>query len=332
MVELLAEFGKEELAKVYLLKLRDGDLRYSVECVESVQPPIPRSEKWVILVSTLFGCPVSCPICDAGGLYHGRLSADEILTQILFIIERRYGTTKLPVRRLKVQFARMGEPAFNPAVLDVIQQLPSLIDVPVLMPSVSTIAPKNSSEFFERLLDIKNRLYSNGNFQLQFSIHTTDQKARDFLIPAKKWDFAEIAEFGRRWFREGDRKITLNFAASTRHPIEPAVLKEFFDTEVFLIKITPLNPTERAVENRFDSLVDPHDTRSCEELLTALQDYGFDVILSIGALEENSIGSNCGQYLTLLKKHNLTTRNYRRLFDVDESDIERKRFTFSKKR
>ncbi|GAH16437.1 unnamed protein product, partial [marine sediment metagenome] len=68
MIEILGEYGREDLAKVYVASMR-GNKEYLVEFVESVQPPIPREKKWVLIVSTLFGCPVGCRMCDAGGEY-----------------------------------------------------------------------------------------------------------------------------------------------------------------------------------------------------------------------------------------------------------------------
>ena len=51
-MKLIAKTGSEDVALVYIMELRDGKL---VECVESIQPPLPRHEKWVLLVSTMFG-------------------------------------------------------------------------------------------------------------------------------------------------------------------------------------------------------------------------------------------------------------------------------------
>ncbi len=53
--EIIASTGKEEVAIVYIAEFGEGK---RIECVESLQPPIPREEKWVLLVSTMFGCPV----------------------------------------------------------------------------------------------------------------------------------------------------------------------------------------------------------------------------------------------------------------------------------
>jgi len=81
MIEVLEEFGRDDLAKVYVASVR-GNKDHLVEFVESVQPPIPRKDKWVLIVSTLFGCPVGCKMCDAGGEYNGKLTSEEILAEI----------------------------------------------------------------------------------------------------------------------------------------------------------------------------------------------------------------------------------------------------------
>ena len=86
--------GDDSLARVFVGELEDGSL---VECVEAVQPPVPREAKWVLIVSTLKGCPVGCPICDAGGSYRGRLTADEIMAQVEYLVRLRYPDGVVPV-------------------------------------------------------------------------------------------------------------------------------------------------------------------------------------------------------------------------------------------
>lgn len=293
-MKVIASTGKEEIALVYIVEFDNGRL---VECVESIQPPLPRHEKWVLLISTLFGCPVGCAMCDAGGFYQGRPDADEILAQIDFLVQQRYPDRIVPCKQFKIQFARMGEPALNPAVLDVLQQLPGRYRAPGLMPSISTIAPASSDSFFERLLAIKHEHYSNGHFQFQFSIHTTDTALRDKLIPVKKWSFARMAAYGERFYAPGDRKITLNFALARQNPLDANTLLEHFSPEKYLVKITPLNPTYRALENGLASHINPLAADPRDEIAAALHRAGYEVIVSIGETEENQVGSNCGQYL-----------------------------------
>jgi 23S rRNA (adenine2503-C2)-methyltransferase len=294
MIKVHASAGNENIAMVYIVETSPGNL---VECVESVQPPLPREKKWVLLVSTMFGCPIGCLMCDAGGHYHGKPTRDEILAQIDFLVDKRFPDRLIPCEQFKIQFARMGEPSLNSQVLDVLQELPHRYQAPGLMPSISTVAPAGTERFFNRLLEIKQENYKNGHFQFQVSLHTTDTEVRDRYIPVKKWSFAQIAEYGARFFTPGDRKITLNFALAQSTPVDPAVLLSFFDPDKFLIKITPLNPTYRARENALVSYVNPLSAGQKYELIQALQDAGYQVILSIGETEENRIGSNCGQYL-----------------------------------
>jgi 23S rRNA (adenine2503-C2)-methyltransferase len=296
-MKILDVYGKEELAKVYVASMRDDD-RHLVEFVESTQPPIPRDMKWVLIVSSLFGCPVNCKMCDAGGKFSGKLETDEILKQIDYLVRRQYPDGKIPVPKFKIQFARMGEPSMNPNVLEALSKLPEIYDAPGLLPSLSTVAPKSSKDFFIRLIDIKNRHYPNGRFQLQFSIHSTDSNKRNELIPIKKWSFEEIAEYGARFHKKGDKKITLNFAVAKGYEVGAEVVRKCFDPDLFLIKLTPLNPTVRVEESRLESAIDPYNSDSAAHIVKDFKAQGYDVILSIGEVEENKIGSNCGQFVT----------------------------------
>jgi 23S rRNA (adenine2503-C2)-methyltransferase len=165
------------------------------------------------------------------------------------------------------------------------------------MPSISTIAPHGTDEFFEELLSIKNEKYSGGNFQFQFSLHTTDQETRDEIIPVKKWSFDKMAAYGERFYKEGDRKVTLNFALANDTPLDPQILRSHFDPDKFLVKITPLNPTYRAEDHGLTSYIDPNNGNGDYQIVSALETAGYQVIVSIGEVEENLIGSNCGQYI-----------------------------------
>jgi 23S rRNA (adenine2503-C2)-methyltransferase len=296
-MNIIASTGKEEVAIVYIAEFGDGR---RIELVESIQPPIPREEKWVLLVSSMFGCPVECIMCDAGGYYHGKLSKDELFAQIDYLVYKRFPDGRIPSRQFKIQFARMGEPSLNPAVLDVLAELPQRYHAPGLMPSISTVAPCGTERFFRRLLAIKRELYTGGSFQFQFSLHTTDEALRDKIIPVRKWSFDEMADYGEQFYAAGDRKITLNFALADHYPLDPQVLLRTFDPGKYLVKITPLNPTYKASRNQLSSYIDPHGNGREYPHVQALQAAGYDVIVSIGEVEENYIGSNCGQYL---RKH-----------------------------
>ena len=293
-MKIVATTGNSDLATVYMADMGDGRL---IEFVEACQPPYGRDERWILMVSTLFGCPVKCLFCDAGGGYRGKPTAEEILMQIDHMVNEWFPDGIVTASKFKIQFARMGEPSLNMAVLDALEELPRRYRTGNLMPSISTIAPYGTDAFFERLIDVKNRLYSGGRFQFQYSIHTTDVARRDQLIPVKKWGFARMAAYGEKFHHAGDRKITLNFALAENSPIEANVLTRHFDPSRYLIKLTPINPTSRATKNNLTSQIDPTRPETAESVAQPLLDAGYEVIVSIGEVEENEIGSNCGQYV-----------------------------------
>ena len=295
-MKILAKTGRDDVATVYIAELEGGK---RIEFVESVQPPIPIEKKWVLIISSLFGCCIKCVFCDAGGKYQGKLSKQDLFNQIDYLITKRFPDRKIPVEKFKIQFARMGEPALNMNVLDVLSEFHDIYDAPGFIPSISTVAPAGADSFFENLLIIKRQIYKH-NFQLQFSIHTTDEILRNKLIPVKKWDFTAIADYGKEFYETNHRKITLNFALADNFPLEADILRKYFSPDIFLIKITPIYPTYNAIKQGFMS--DKLFLNARKDLIGQLKLAGYEVILSIGELEENLIGSNCGQYLENFEK------------------------------
>ncbi len=290
--KLLNTSGKDELALVHVLSMDDDPL-HVVETVDSIDPRYPRHEKSVIIISTQFGCPVGCLMCEAGGAYFGNLSAEQMLAQVRFVLARR--PEVLQTKKLKVHFARMGEPALNPAVPRALEGLPAEAPAAGLMACISSVAPRGSASFFEELTDIKNRHYSGGGFQLQISVNSTDEELRRRLIPIPHLDLEAIATVGSRFHRPGDRKVALNFALARGFPVDPARLADLFDPDKFMVKLTPVNPTERSDLHGLDTVLSAADAGATDDLKARLLDLGLDTIVSIGEPEEIAIGSNCGQ-------------------------------------
>jgi 23S rRNA (adenine2503-C2)-methyltransferase len=108
-----------------------------------------------------------------------------------------------------------------------------------------------------------------------------------------------MVKYADAFYEQGDRKITLNFALAHGLPVDPDVLLQYFDPGKFLIKVTPVNPTYQAMKNNVTSLL---PDKKGQHVADALRAAGYQVILSIGEIEENYIGSNCGQYITAYQK------------------------------
>ncbi|MHB1355216.1 MAG: radical SAM protein [Anaerolineae bacterium] len=295
-MKIIASSGDPELAIVHVAELRGGS-RFMIEFVESLSGSSCREEKWVVILSSQFGCPIGCAMCDAGDHFYGNLTRDELLAQVDFVVDSYYPNRVIPTGKFKVQFARMGEPSLNPAVLEAIVAMRTRYTAPGLMPCISTIAPSGTEPFFERLKEIKD-LYYQGNFQMQFSIHSTDEMQRDQLMPVRKWNLAQIAAYGERFYIAGERKITLNFALTPQNLVDVGIIRAIFNPALFAIKLTPVNPTCRAKENQLVSQFNEHSLALSEKMRSA----GYETIESIGELDENRIGSNCGQVLALWNK------------------------------
>ena len=56
-MKVISKLGDENIATVFIAQTEN---KQKIEFVESVEPPISRDEKWVNIVSTLFGCPAGC--------------------------------------------------------------------------------------------------------------------------------------------------------------------------------------------------------------------------------------------------------------------------------
>ncbi len=291
-MEVVKVIGDPQVAEVGVARFR-GEDAYTTETVDGLTPPQKREEKWVINVSTQFGCPVGCPFCDAALQYHGNLTADELLDQVRWALQRHPGVAE-KCQKLKVHFARMGEPALNPAVLDAMERLPEVVRSPGLWCCVATVTPRGREDWFERLLLLKRRLY-HGRFQLQFSVQSTSEEDRARLIPIPHWSLDDLARYGRRFFEPGDRKVVLNFALARDVEYRPEVIESTFEPERFAIKLTPVNPTAAGAQNGFETILRSEASSRLDRACERLTDSGYDVVISIGDEREDQIGSNCGQ-------------------------------------
>ncbi|MEJ5166718.1 MAG: radical SAM protein, partial [Thermoanaerobaculia bacterium] len=266
------------------------------------------------ILSTQVGCPFKCKFCDAGGNFKRNLKGEEIFEQINFLIKNRFPDGFVYSKKFKIQFARIGEPTLNYEILKVLEKLPEKIKARNLIPSISTIAPIRGIYFLRKLKEIKDKNYSGGNFQLQFSIHSTDENKRKWINGAKKFTLREISEFGDFFFKKGDKKITLNFALMEERDLDIEKVASIFSKEKFLIKITPVNPTISAIKNKIPSLWF-EDFEKISQISKSLKERGFETVESLGELKENEIGSNCGQYIQrfLREKNTVNFPSYKLL-------------------
>ncbi|HNZ02857.1 MAG TPA: hypothetical protein PLY68_06355 [Myxococcota bacterium] len=299
-IEILSRRGSPEVAEIFVSRLRHGDDNSLVEFVDGLDFRFPREEKWIINISTQFGCPVGCVFCDAAHRYFGNIDAPGMLAQIDAVLRRHPGVAR-ECKKLKVHFSRMGEPSRNPDVLEAIARLPSLVRSSGLWVCVASVAPRGCEDWFDALLRLRDRLFP-GRMQLQFSINSTSETYRAHLTPTPLMPFSWIRENAARFHGPGQRSCVLNFALARDIPFEPVTLRQQFDPATTCVKLTPLNPTGAGDRNNLSSLSQPQLLDIAEEV----RSHGFDVILSIGDPREDLIGSNCGQSVRAMRRSDET--------------------------
>lgn len=292
----VGDYGKENNIKANFLGLTkeiDGVTHREVDL----------RDKWVATISTQKGCPMSCTFCDVHKYgFFGNASLPDLEYQIRYIIEHE------DVRftnRFNVHYARMGEPTWNPVVLEFTEnRLDQLVKecglhAVTIHPVVSTMMPKGNQhliEYLHRWCEIKNNL-RHGEAGLQLSINSTSDEQRAMQFNSKSLSLREIAAIAEGLPMPAGRKYTLNLAVTEETILDATVLDSLFDKEKFIVKITPIHQTNAAVENHYD-ITTTYDNYSVytkfEQPLLAL---GWDVIVFVPSKEEDSDRITCGNAL-----------------------------------
>ena len=79
--------------------------------------PMPLTEKWVVTISTQYGCSMGCKFCDVPKVGPGRNATAQDLREEIEWALGMHSEIK-HTKRLNVHYARMGEPTWNRAVLE----------------------------------------------------------------------------------------------------------------------------------------------------------------------------------------------------------------------
>jgi 23S rRNA (adenine2503-C2)-methyltransferase len=256
---------------------------------------LPLEEKWVITISTQYGCSAGCKFCDVPRVGSGiNATFNDLVNQVKNALSLHPEVKN--AKRINLHYARMGEPTWNDAVIESAYYLKGYFDGLGwgFHPVVSTIMPILSDcvdSFIWRWLELKNRF--NGEAGLQISVNTTDDNIRRKTMPNAN-NIPTIASYFNYHIKElKGRKIALNFAL-TDASIDAAELRYYFDPQYFMCKITPMHNTKACVDNGMitDGGYDYYyPYKKAEEELKAA---GFDVIVFIPSKEEDESRITCG--------------------------------------
>src|SRR5574344_1986073 len=198
-------YKKKPISKYQTVKIKEiqqgGDTsKYAFEltdgyCIETVC--IKRKTGTTVCVSTMVGCPVGCIFCESGSNgFIRNLTPSEIVQQVVLLKEK--------VNR--IVYMGMGEPFFN--YDNVIKSIHILRDrnglnFPTDGINISTVGP------LEQLKKIREEHLK---IQLTLSLHATNQRTRDIIIPHMKgYDINKIVEAVLSYSERHNRKVTIAY-------------------------------------------------------------------------------------------------------------------------
>lgn len=255
---------------------------------------LPLEEKWVITISTQYGCSMGCNFCDVPRVGAGKnATADDLVRQVLTGIKLHPEVQS--TKRLNIHFARMGEPTWNPNVLDATKWLKTHVDPEyTIHPVVSTMMPRGNEwlkTFIHTWMRMKNRLLR-GNAGLQISINSTDEDERLQAFGGNACTLPEIAKVMEGIIPSG-RKITLNFAVAG-YTVDPSRLRRYFSPEDYIVKLTPMHKTKAARQRGIETVGDYTTYEPYDKLETALREAGYDVLVFIASEAEDLGRITCG--------------------------------------
>ena len=273
------------------------------------QQMLPLSKKWVVTISTQYGCSMGCRFCDVPKVGPGKnATIDDLVMQFDSAMSLHPEITS--GERLNLHFARMGEPTFNPNVIEATTIIAEMLRGRFgFHPVVSTMMPWNKSlgGFIHDWLLLKNA-YA-GEAGLQLSINSTNETERRDMFSRNSLTLKEISEvMSYCWRPLRGRKVTLNFAVCG-YEIDAAKLRRHFDPHDYIVKLTPMHKTSSAtchglVTDGDATTMHPY-ARHEEELKAA----GFDVLVFIASKEEDESRITCGNAI-LSDEREEQLRNY----------------------
>ena len=233
-------FQDKNLANDGTLKLllSTGD-NESIECVG-----IPTEKRLTACLSSQVGCPMDCKFCATGkeGLKRS-LKASEILDQILSI------ENEMNRKVTNIVFMGMGEPLLN--IDDLILSIRSInedFQISQRKITVSTVAIPN---MINKLSAKSFQILGKCQFTLAISLHASNQKTREMIIPsAKKYDIKNIIEDCRKFVRDTGRRVSFEYLMlngvndKLEHANELSNLLKGFQCHVNLIQYNQIDGVE----------------------------------------------------------------------------------------
>ena len=268
---------------------------------------MPLTEKWVITISTQYGCSMRCKFCDVPKVGPGfNATKNDLLMQIEAALSLHPEITE--TKRLNIHYARMGEPTWNWSVIHATRDLKDTVSLylgdSLIHPVISTMMPEYNGYLLAYLLEwceLKNVVF-NGDAGLQLSINSTNDKEREDMFSGNSMSLGRISDIADKLPDPVGRKYALNFALCG-YEVDGAKLAKLFDPDKFMCKITPMHETSACKERRLitaDGYNYYYPYREAEE---GLKVAGFDTLVFIPSKDEDESRITCGNAILSDRKY-----------------------------
>ena len=232
-------------------KSLDGTIKNAVKLfddytVESVL--IPTEDRTTACVSSQVGCSLDCKFCATSKLKRMRnLNPDEIYDQVVTINNQSLQYFNRPLSN--IVFMGMGEPLLNiDELLLSIRSINEDFQISQRKITVSTVAvPKMINKLSKRSFQI----LGNCQFTLAISLHASNQKTRETIIPsAKNYEIRNIIEDSKQFVRDTGRRVSFEYLMQSgindksEHANELSDLLKGFQCHVNLIQYNQIDEVE----------------------------------------------------------------------------------------
>ena len=270
---------------------KDGVVKWVIKLgkdnhIETVY--IPQKDRGTLCISSQVGCSLACTFCSTGHQgFNRNLKAHEIIGQVLVAKNHLVQENK---RISNVVFMGMGEPLLNYENLLKSIELVSSKTGLSMSPKRITVSTAGIAKMIKKLADDDVR------FNLAISLHTSDDKKREEIMPINKSiNLEELKESIKYFFEKTGTRITYEYILFKD-------INDSLDDAHELVKFCKSTPCKvNLIEyNSVDNIpFQKASNNKTEKFINFLNEK--NVIVNLRRSKGKDINAACGQLVNKLK-------------------------------
>ncbi len=269
----------------------DGTIKFALktkdDClIESVL--IPTDTRATICVSTQTGCSLNCKFCATAKIKSPKnLTAGEIYDQIFLL--SKFSEEHLNKKLTNIVYMGMGEPLLN--YENTLTSIKHVNNSFGFSPSRITVSTAGIIKKIKQLADDETK------FNLAISLHSANDKKRNYLMPINKTNnLKSLAEALKYYNKKTNNRITIEYLLlkdindSTNDAKELALFCKNFPCKINIIEYNPVKGISFS-----KALVSKQN-----EFVSCLKNK--NIIVNVRNSRGSDINAACGQLANIIKK------------------------------